>query len=141
MSVKTCYFISSHPSETRHLLAMARTHWSIETGLHWVLGVAFREDASRVRTGHAPVTRACCGAWHSTCSQQDTTRQGRLAVRCRKTGCKLTYMEQVLGLASLRLPWSLRESVVPLLLYNRCSPRMFGSFAMECGDPLGTGPA
>lgn len=70
ISVKTRYFISSHPPEARHLLAMARTHWSIETGLHWVLDVAFREDARRVRPGHAPVTCACCGAWRSTCSSR-----------------------------------------------------------------------
>ncbi len=51
-----------HPPEARHLLATTRTHWMIGNGLHWVLDVAFREDESWVRTGHAPrAIWACCG--------------------------------------------------------------------------------
>jgi predicted transposase YbfD/YdcC len=30
-----------------------RSHWGIENQLHWVLGVAFREDDCRVRAGDA----------------------------------------------------------------------------------------
>ncbi|WZO95949.1 ISAs1 family transposase [Isosphaeraceae bacterium EP7] len=30
-----------------------REHWGIETGLHWVLDVGFREDRSRIRAKHA----------------------------------------------------------------------------------------
>jgi hypothetical protein len=68
VSVETRYVTSSHPPKARHLLATARAHGGIATGLHWVLDVAFREDESQVRTGDAPATCTCCGAWRSTCS-------------------------------------------------------------------------
>jgi predicted transposase YbfD/YdcC len=35
------------------LAAAIRNHWRIENGLHWVLDVTFREDASRVRERNA----------------------------------------------------------------------------------------
>jgi hypothetical protein len=38
----------------RELLALNRTHWSIENNLHRVRDVTFGEDASRVRRGNGP---------------------------------------------------------------------------------------
>jgi predicted transposase YbfD/YdcC len=32
---------------------LIRGHWRIENGLHWVLGVAFREDDNRTRDRNA----------------------------------------------------------------------------------------
>ncbi|GGU50974.1 hypothetical protein GCM10010178_49700 [Lentzea flava] len=35
-----------------------RNHWRIENRLHWIRDTAHTEDASRIRTGHAPRTMA-----------------------------------------------------------------------------------
>jgi predicted transposase YbfD/YdcC len=42
-----------------HLLApVARSHWSVENSLHWVMDMVFRDDECRVRTEHAPANFA-----------------------------------------------------------------------------------
>ena len=99
VGTETRYFISSHPPEARHLLATTRTHWRIENSLHWVLDVAFREDESRVRTGHAPRNLGLLRRLALNLLRQDTTVKAGVAIPRRKAGRNLAYMEQVLGLA------------------------------------------
>ena len=47
------YYLSSLPGTAATIGAAVRGHWGIENRLHWVLDIAFREDESRVRHGHA----------------------------------------------------------------------------------------
>ena len=41
-------------ADAARLLQLARGHWGIENGLHYVRDVTLGEDACRVRTGAAP---------------------------------------------------------------------------------------
>jgi predicted transposase YbfD/YdcC len=47
------HYLSSAKLPSEALAAAIRNHWRIESGLHWVLDVTFREDASRVRERNA----------------------------------------------------------------------------------------
>ncbi len=47
------YYITSLPGDARAFGAAVRSHWGVENGLHWVLDMAFQEDASRMRKDHS----------------------------------------------------------------------------------------
>jgi predicted transposase YbfD/YdcC len=47
------HYLSSARLPPERLAAAIRDHWRVENGLHWVLDVVFREDASRVRDRNA----------------------------------------------------------------------------------------
>jgi predicted transposase YbfD/YdcC len=49
------YYLTSYRGRAKPLGRHIRGHWGIENGLHWVLDVAFREDANRTRLRNAGV--------------------------------------------------------------------------------------
>ena len=53
------FYISTLPiAQAETIGTSVRAHWGIENQLHWVLDVAFREDAIRTRMGNGPETGA-----------------------------------------------------------------------------------
>jgi predicted transposase YbfD/YdcC len=53
-TVEVVYVITSADTDPATLAGWVQGHWAVENKLHYVRDVAFTEDASRVRTGHAP---------------------------------------------------------------------------------------
>jgi predicted transposase YbfD/YdcC len=48
------YFISSMDLGAEEMYEIIRKHWGIENNLHWMLDMAFGEDADQKKTCHAP---------------------------------------------------------------------------------------
>jgi predicted transposase YbfD/YdcC len=75
----------------------ARGHWGIENGLHWVLDVAFREDAQRARVGHSAENLAVLRHMAlNLLKQEQTARCGTKAKRL-KAGWDEQYLLKVLA--------------------------------------------
>ena len=51
VSIEQRYFITSL-GDVKLFQRAVRSHWGIENGLHWRLGVTLREDDSRIRRGN-----------------------------------------------------------------------------------------
>jgi predicted transposase YbfD/YdcC len=52
------FYVTSRALAASQAAVAIRSHWAIETSLHWVLDVTFNEDKCRGRTGHGPANMA-----------------------------------------------------------------------------------
>lgn len=52
------FYVASRALAASQAAVAIRSHWAIETSLHWVLDVTFNEDRARSRTGHGPANMA-----------------------------------------------------------------------------------
>lgn len=46
------FYIMSRAMSAEDMLEISRNHWAVENNLHWVLDVAFSEDACQIKTGN-----------------------------------------------------------------------------------------
>jgi predicted transposase YbfD/YdcC len=67
------HYLSSARLPPEALAAAIRNHWRVENGLHWVLDVTFREDASRVRERNAARNLALLRKIALNLARTDTT--------------------------------------------------------------------
>jgi predicted transposase YbfD/YdcC len=89
-------FFSSLPAEPERLLRAVRHHWHVENKLHWSLDVAFREDDSRVRTGHAAQNLAVVRRLAVSLLKQETSRTVGIAIKRKEAAWNPDYLLKVL---------------------------------------------
>jgi predicted transposase YbfD/YdcC len=90
------YYITSLPSDAAKVLQTLRTHWSIENQLHWVLDVAFRDDASRVRLGDASQNFAILRHMALNLLTQESSLKGGIQTKRLKAAWDQAYLLKVL---------------------------------------------
>ncbi|MCU0589083.1 MAG: ISAs1 family transposase [Syntrophobacteraceae bacterium] len=95
---ETRYFISSLPLNAERFAEAARKHWGVENGLHWCLDISFREDDSRVRSGHAPENLAIIRRFALSLIKQDTHRKIGVKASRKRAGWSNEYLLRLLRL-------------------------------------------
>ena len=89
-------FLSSLDPDPERLLRAVRHHWHVENKLHWTLDVAFEEDQSRVRTGHAAQNLGIVRRLALRLLKQETSRSVGLGIKRKEAGWDPNYLLKVL---------------------------------------------
>lgn len=101
-SIERRYYISSAASDPQRIGNAARAHWGIENSVHWVLDVAFREDASRICKDHAPHNVAILRDIALNLLKQEKTAKSSVRTKRLRAGWDDAYLIKVLQLAQSR---------------------------------------
>jgi len=91
------HYLSSARLPPEALAAAVRNHWRVENGLHWVLDVTFREDASRVRERNAARNLALLRKIALNLARADTTLKASLKGKRKHAGWDDTFMASLIA--------------------------------------------
>jgi predicted transposase YbfD/YdcC len=91
------HYLLSAPLSAAAFAAAVRSHWGIENRVHWVLDVAFGEDACRAHAGHAARNLAVVRHLALNLLRQDATRKGSIAAKRFAAALDDAYLASVLG--------------------------------------------
>ena len=100
-SMETRVFISSLPPKVKAFARAVRNHWGIETSLHWVLDVSFREDDSRLHKGNGQQNMALIRRLAVSLLHKEATCKAGVSCKRKRAGWNDDYLLKVLA-ASLK---------------------------------------
>lgn len=95
-AASTRYYITSLPSDAEKIAHVIRSHWSIESTLHWSLDVTFNEDKSRVRKNNGPENLALLKRLTFNLLKRDTESKHSVKSKRFIASFDSTYLEKVL---------------------------------------------
>jgi len=96
--IATRYYISSLKVKAKDFQNHIRYHWSIENSLHWILDVAFGEDASRKRSGNSPQNFSTLNKIALNLLKNERTLRVGVKGRRLKAGWDDKYLMKVLNI-------------------------------------------
>lgn len=92
------YYIGSDPEATAESAARnIRRHWAIETKLHWVLDMAFREDEARHRTRNTAQNFTVLRHFALNLIRQDSHRRLGVSNSRKRAGWDRAYLLKLLA--------------------------------------------
>ena len=91
------HYLTSAKFPPEMLAAAIRNHWQIENGLHWVLDVTFREDASRVRERNAARNLALLRRIALNLARADSTLKASLKGKRKYAGWDDSFMATLMA--------------------------------------------
>ena len=91
------HYLSSARLPPEALAAAIRNHWRVENGLHWVLDVTFREDASRVRERNAARNLALLRKIALNLARADATLKASLKGKRKYAGWDDAFMAALIA--------------------------------------------
>ena len=92
----TRFFLLSTLLSPERMLEVARTHWTIENQLHWVLDVALCEDAARARKDNAPQNLALLRKLALNTLRQNPEK-GSIKTKIKRAGWNDAFLASLLG--------------------------------------------
>jgi predicted transposase YbfD/YdcC len=94
-SIEVRYYISSLDTTPQEFLVLIRAHWGVES-MHWVLDVAFSEDACRIRKGNGPENFNVLRHIALHLLNKETSCKRGIKTKRFKAACNVEYLEKIL---------------------------------------------
>ena len=89
------FYISTLDADAKIFGNSVRSHWGIETSLHGILDVTFREDDCRIRKGNAPENLATVRHLALSLLKQETSYKRGMAIKRLKAAMNTDYLVKV----------------------------------------------
>lgn len=96
-SIERRSYFSSLPANARQIAHAIRSHWGIES-CHWILDVAFDEDALKARAGNVAENLSLIRKMALALLKQDTTTDGGVELKRKQAAWDPDYLLQLLGI-------------------------------------------